>query len=395
MLHEIDPQSLGHRGAAMADAISTCVHCGFCLPACPTYQELESEMDSPRGRIQLMKAALEGELDGAQVQPHVDRCLGCLACVTHCPSGVEYGELITSYRDHARQHHSKADETWTEWLRDRMLAMTLPYAERFRWAAFMGRLARPLAGWLPRPFRPMLELVPGSLPPRQELDSRYPASGKRRGRVALLTGCAQQVLAPDINASAVRVLNRNGIEVVVPPDQGCCGALAWHTGHGDSATRFARELMQAIPDDVDCLITTAAGCGSAIHEYPLLLAGSDVQTAAGRFAERTLDISVYLDRLDLEPVPELSAPKRVAYQDACHLAHAQKIRDQPRRLLGRVPGLEVVDLSDGDTCCGSAGTYNVEQPEIATSLGIRKARNVVQRRGICCRNRQHRMFSPD
>jgi glycolate oxidase iron-sulfur subunit len=372
MLHNIDTDKIGARGPAMAKAVGTCVHCGFCLPACPTYQELESEMDSPRGRILLMKSVLEGDLLVEQAAPHIDRCLGCLACVTHCPSGVEYGDLISSYRDHVRE---TGQQPWS--LRTMLMGMTLPYAARFRWAVRLGNLTKPFIRLVPRSLRPMLELVPADLPPRQALPEVTPAVGRRRGRVALLAGCAQQVLAPDINASAVRVLSRNGIEVVVPRGQGCCGALSWHTGHGDQAIAFAQKLIASIPSDVDCFITTAAGCGSAIHEYPLLTAGTETEPAARELAEKSMDISVYLDRLELEAIPRLSTLKRVAYHDACHLAHAQKVRIEPRRLLSRIPGLEVVDLPDSDTCCGSAGTYNIEQPEIAKKLGLRKARSVV------------------
>lgn len=369
MLHNIDAEVLGPRGEAMAEAVGKCVHCGFCLPACPTYQELESEMDSPRGRILLMKSVLEGNLQVEQAQPHIDRCLGCLACVSHCPSGVEYGELISSYRAHVHDQSRRGRFK----LRDLLVGLTLPYAERFRWAVRLGRLTRPLRRWVPRSLQPMLEMVPDDLPPRSPLASLTPAQGPRKARVALLAGCAQQVLAPDINASAIRVLSKNGVEVVVPDDQGCCGALAWHTGRGPAAMQFARRFIASIPDDVDCLVTTAAGCGSAISEYPLLLAGTDCEQRARELAAKAMDVAVFLEQLDPDPIPALSSPKRVAYHDACHLAHAQGVRSQPRQLLRRVPGLEVVDLPDTDTCCGSAGTYNIEQPEIAHSLGARKA----------------------
>jgi glycolate oxidase iron-sulfur subunit len=375
MLHNIDTQKAGPRGKAMADAVGTCVHCGFCLPACPTYQELESEMDSPRGRILLMKSVLEGDLTVDQAAPHIDRCLGCLACVTHCPSGVQYGDLISSYRDYARtaESNTKAKFDLRHWL----MGMTLPYARRFRLAVTAGRLTKSLHWLTPRSLRPMLDLVPDTLPAAQTIPEVTAAVGRRRGRVALLAGCAQQVLAPDINASAVRVLSANGIEVVVPGDQGCCGALAWHTGQGDVAASFAAKLIDSIPEDVDCLITTAAGCGSAIHEYPLLLANTPLEEPAKRFAKRAIDISVYLDQIGIIPIPQLERPKRVAYHDACHLAHAQRVRSEPRHLLQQIPGLEVVELSDPDTCCGSAGTYNIEQPEIAARLGERKAKCIV------------------
>ncbi len=329
-------------------------------------------MDSPRGRILLMKSVLEGSLDIEQAAPHVDRCLGCLACVTHCPSGVQYGDLISSYRDHVR---TSGKQPWS--LRGALVGLTLPYKDRFRWAVWLGRLTKPFNGFVPKSLQPMLDLVPADLPPAQSIPEITRAVGRRRGRVALLAGCAQQVLAPDINASAVRVLSLNGIEVIVPAGQGCCGALAWHTGRGDQAASFARRLIDSIPDDVDCLVTTAAGCGSAIHEYPLLLAGTTAESKARQLAQRSMDISVYLDRLELLPIPRLSELKRVAYHDACHLAHAQGVRAEPRRLLGRIPGLEIVELSDCDTCCGSAGTYNIEQPEIAKNLGKRKASSVI------------------
>lgn len=373
MLHNIDTEKFGARGKAMAEAVGTCVHCGFCLPACPTYQELESEMESPRGRILLMKSVLEGELESEQAAPHLDRCLGCLACVTHCPSGVEYGDLLSSFRDQQRIEGKRR-----RGLRDWIASVTLPYANRFRWAVRLGRIAKPLNRFAPKSLQPMLDLVPEDLPASQPLPAVTPAVGVQRGRVALLAGCAQQVLAPDINASAVRVLSRNGIEVLVPAGQGCCGALAWHTGNGNEGARFARRLMQTIPDDIDCFVTTAAGCGSAIKEYPLLLAGTEWESKAKEFAAKTLDISVYLSQLELEPIPALEQPKRIAYQDACHLSHAQKVRAQPRQLLRQIPGLELVELSDTETCCGSAGTYNIEQPEIARQLGQRKARAVIE-----------------
>lgn len=359
----------------MAGAVQTCVHCGFCLPACPTYQELGQEMDSPRGRILLMKNVLEGHMDAATAQPHIDRCLGCLACVTHCPSGVAYGDLVSSYRDHVRRA-GKSRATLTNWL----ALKTLPFPARFRAAVVTGRWFRPLHRFMPKALRPMLEMIPAELPARQKLPAVSPAVGERRGRVAMLAGCAQQVLQPDINAATIRVLVRNHIEVVVPPAMGCCGALAWHVGHGDAAMASARQVIDSVPDDVDALIINAAGCGSAIHEYPLLLAGTSYEERARQLAAKAIDISVYLDRLELEPIPRLPAPLKVAYHDACHLAHAQGVRAAPRRLLARVPGLEVVSLADADTCCGSAGTYNIEQPEIARALGERKAAAVLDTR---------------
>ncbi|MCA9194072.1 MAG: 4Fe-4S dicluster domain-containing protein [Planctomycetales bacterium] len=372
MLHQINSEALGPRGKAMAHAVGTCVHCGFCLPACPTYQELESEMDSPRGRILLMKSVLEGEIAPEEAEVHIDRCLGCLACVSHCPSGVPYGDLISSFRAHALTSGQKKRT-----LRDWLLSSTLPYGSRFRIAVRLGQLGRHLSRLMPEAFRPMLELVPREIPAAISIPELSPALGLRRGRVALVAGCAQQVIAPDINAATIRVLNRNGIEVVTPRLQGCCGALDWHTGNSSQAAKFAQDLMSVMPTDVDCVITNAAGCGSAIHEYGLLLAGTKLQAKAEEFASRVLDVSVYLSQLDLEPIPTLNSQMRVAYHDACHLAHAQGVKAEPRHLLAQIPGLEVIDLADSDTCCGSAGTYNIEQPEIARALGRRKAHTIM------------------
>ncbi len=375
MFHRIDTKSLGARGPAIESAVQACVHCGFCLPACPTYQELAQEMDSPRGRILLMKNVLEGELSPEMAQPHIDRCLGCLACVTHCPSGVHYGDLISSYRDKMRAD-GKVKATWTNWL----ALQTLPYPKRFRAAMVSGNLFRPLHRFMPRALRPMLDMIPRELPARETLPVTSTPQGAKRGRVAILAGCAQQVLAPDINAATVRVLTRNHFEVIVPEGQGCCGALAWHVGQGDEAIKSAKRVIDTLPGDVDALIINAAGCGSAIKEYPLLLAGTDYEARARELAAKSVDISVFLQRIELEPIPRLSAPLRLAYHDACHLAHAQGVRSAPRALLGRIPGLEVVSIADADTCCGSAGTYNIEQPEIAASLGKRKANAILDTR---------------
>jgi glycolate oxidase iron-sulfur subunit len=358
----------------MADAISSCVHCGFCLPTCPTYVELGEEMDSPRGRIFLMKEVLEGELELDAALPYIDNCLGCQSCETACPSGVAYGELLTPFRAHAEQLRTREP---LDRLQRTLILRTLPYPRRFRAAALSGRLIRPFARLLPAPLRAMLGLLPDRLPPARRLPSRIAAQGTARARVALLTGCAQQVLDPDINAAAIRVLSRNGVEVIVPERQGCCGALALHTGAAPQAARLARRNLRAFGGSVDAIITTAAGCGSGMKEYPLLLAGTDDEPAARAFAERVVDVSVFLARLGLtDPPPALDRTTRVAYHDACHLAHAQQIRSEPRELLATIDGLELVTPDGGELCCGSAGTYNIERPQIAASLGERKAAHV-------------------
>lgn len=375
MRHSIPVDSLGPQAPSMAEAVASCVHCGFCLPACPTYLALGEEMDSPRGRILLMKGALEGELSQEEVLPHVDRCLGCLACVTACPSGVEYGELLTPFREMTEKGRSRSP---MEELTRTLTNQTLPYPGRFRAAAIMGRLTKVFKPFLPAALRTMLDLLPEKLPPRVALPPISPAQGKRRARVALLSGCVQQVLTPGINRATVDVLTGNGVEVVIPPGQGCCGALSMHTGAADQARALARRNFAAFNlSEVDAVVTNAAGCGSGMHEYPLLFAGEAEEQAARDFAGKVQDVTVFLDALGIEPPPALPAPMTVAYHDACHLAHAQGVTDAPRRLLGAVPNLTLVPIPEGEICCGSAGSYNIEQPEIAAQLGQRKAEAIL------------------
>jgi glycolate oxidase iron-sulfur subunit len=372
MVHELPSDRNGPLGEPMARAISACVHCGFCLAACPTYQELGQEMDSPRGRIVLMKEVLEGRMSFADAEPHVDRCLGCLACEPACPSGVPYRDLISPFRAVAEPHLRRG---FAVRLRRFLAAATLPFPGRFRLAARLGRigLVRRLA---PRALAAMLDLVPREIPPPETWAEVTPARGGRRARVALLAGCAQQVLAPDINTATIAVLAANGVEVVVPRGQGCCGGLAWHTGDLRGARDFARRNLAAFPADVDAILTNAAGCGSALHEYHLVLRGTPDESRAEAFRHRVLDVSVFLARLGLR-TPFRETPLKAAYHDACHLANAQGVRRQPRDLLRAIPGLEVVEIADPHLCCGSAGTYNIDQPEIAASLGEQKARAIV------------------
>ena len=359
----------------MADAIERCVHCGFCLAACPTYQELGQEMDSPRGRIILMKEVLEGTLDWEAAQPHVDRCLGCLACEPACPSGVPYRDLISPFRAVAQEKFKRTTgQKLARWLS----AQTVPYPTRFRIAAMFGKLGKVFAPLVPTALKPMLELLPEKLPPKQIWPEVTPAQGERRARVALLIGCAQQVLDPDINTATIEVLTRNGVEVVVPRAQGCCGGLAWHTGDLSAARNFAKRNLNAFPADVDAVLTNAAGCGSAMHEYHLVLAGTPDATRAEAFRHRVLDVSAFLNKLGLSAKPQGDgSPFKVAYHDACHLANAQGVRREPRELLRAIPGLELLELPNAHLCCGSAGSYNMEQPAIASSLGQQKARAVI------------------
>ncbi len=375
MLHEIPSDQHGPLAKPMTKAIEACVHCGFCLAACPTYKELGQEMDSPRGRIILMKEVLEGKLSWEAAQPHVDRCLGCLACEPACPSGVPYRDLISPFRAVAQ---TKFKRTFGEKLSRWLSAQTVPYPARFRLAATMGKFGKKFAPLLPAVLKPMLELLPAQLPPKQSWPEVSPALGARRARVALLAGCAQQVLDPDINTATIDVLTRNGVEVVVPRAQGCCGGLAWHTGALGAAQDFARRNLAAFPDDVDAILTNAAGCGSAMHEYHLVLAGTPDEERAEKFRHRVMDVSVFLQKLGLRESPLAAGETlKVAYHDACHLANAQNVRREPRGLLRAIPGVELCELADAHLCCGSAGSYNLDQPAIAASLGEQKARAVM------------------
>jgi glycolate oxidase iron-sulfur subunit len=372
--HAIPIDLLGPPGQAMADAVGSCVHCGFCLPTCPTYVELGSETDSPRGRIFLMKEVLEGRLEVELAVPHIDACLGCQACETACPSGVDYGALITPFRAYAEQRRRRGA---MQRLTRAMALRTLPHPRRLRLAARAGRLARPLASVLPRSMGAMVTLLPARLPARLTLPAVHPAEGRRRARVALLAGCAQQVLAPDINGATLRVLARNGIETVIPSDQGCCGALPAHAGDPQLARHLARRNLAAFPTDVDAVVTNAAGCGSGMREYPSLFAGEPDEEPARRLAGQVVDVSAFLASIGLrEPPPALSTPIAIAYQDACHLAHAQGVRRPPRTLLEAIDGVTLVEPAEWELCCGSAGLYNLEQPALAADLGRRKVANV-------------------
>ncbi|MBS1891455.1 MAG: glycolate oxidase subunit GlcF [Actinobacteria bacterium] len=375
MKHEIPTESLGVRGPLMTDPIESCVHCGFCLPTCPTYVTMGEEMDSPRGRIFLMKEVLEGKLEVELAQPYLDNCLGCQACETACPSGVRYGDLITEFRGRSEPERKRPP---AQRLRRELALRTLPDGRRFRAAAKTGAVARKARPLVPKPLRPMVDLLPERLPARRPLPPSFPAEGERRARVALLAGCVQQELDPEIGWAAGRVLARNGVEVIVPAGQGCCGSLAMHAGEAEGARKLARRNLDAFPTDVDAVITTAAGCGSGMREYGALFLGEPEEEAAERLAGRTRDVAEFLAELGLAAAPPaLASPRRIAYHDACHLAHAQKVTAAPRRLLAEIEGVELLQPEEAELCCGSAGIYNVERPEVATELGERKARNLL------------------
>lgn len=377
MWHSIDMQRwrkhIGPQIESMSDAISTCVHCGYCLAVCPTYQVQGEEMDSPRGRIIIMKNVLEGELKLDQARTYLDRCLGCLACTTACPSGVRYGELITPFRAYARM---QADYPAGERLQHRLVKETLPYLGRFRAAAMLSRPAHMIEGLLPESLARMTRMLPDRLPPAHPLPALTPARGTRRARVALLAGCVQQVLAPEINWATLRVLSENGVEVVVPEGQGCCGALLLHTGDHAEARRLAKRNLAAF-SGVDVVLTNAAGCGSGMKEYGFLFEEMKEYDAAVALGDRVQEASQFLAELGLIEPPPLRQPLKVAYHDACHLAHAQGITAEPRSLLKAIPNLTLLEIDDGMTCCGSAGTYNLEQPELAGELGRRKAQHIL------------------
>ncbi len=370
--------------------LRSCVHCGFCTATCPTYVLEGDELDSPRGRIYLIKEMFEqGRAAPADVVTHLDRCLSCLSCMTTCPSGVNYMHLV----DHARAH---IEETYRRPWKDRvmrsLLAAILPYPRRFALALRAAALARPFAGVVKRGIgaprktprlidrlAALLALTPQRLPPALKSPFVSPAQGKKRGRVALLKGCAQQVLDPRINAAAIRLLTRNGIEVVEAPDEGCCGALVHHMGKTPQALDFARANIDAwmkiaANGGLDAILVTASGCGTTLKDYGFML--REDPAYAGKAAEISRlakDICEYVAELDLAPGP--AQDKIVAYHAACSLQHGQKITDQPKRLL-KAAGFKVRDVPEGHICCGSAGTYNIMQPFFADRLRTRKLANI-------------------
>jgi glycolate oxidase iron-sulfur subunit len=374
--------------------IDTCVHCGFCLPSCPTYVLWGEEMDSPRGRIYLMKMGLDGR---TAMTPgfvrHFDTCLGCMACVTACPSGVQYSPLIEATRGQIDRRHPRS---WADRLFRGAIFSIFPYPRRLRialaplalWASIsdrwspVGGSSQRHEGGSDRPLtsrvRAMLALAPRvtwkSLIARVPV--RTPAIGVRRMSVGLLTGCVQRLVFPNVNAATVNVLSAEGCDVLAPRDQGCCGALALHAGRLDEAKCFARKTIATFERAaVDVIAVNAAGCGSSMKEYGNLLADDPGWSGRARaFAARVRDVNELVAALGPPVAPRHPIAQRVAYQDACHLAHAQGVRQQPRDLLRSIPGLEVLPLAEADICCGSAGIYNLVEPGTAQQLGDRKIR---------------------
>ena len=374
-----------------------CVHCGFCLPACPTYQLWGEEMDSPRGRIHLISQILDGATGTTAAAAHLDRCLGCMACVPACPSGVRYDVLIGAARSWAEEPPAGAalplpPRSRRERAARAMIFATFPYPRRLRplmapLRASQGlRLDRLLARTrLADRLSPELAAAlrvapapggraPAGLGPGRRLPGRIPARGTRRAVVGMLTGCVQQVFFPEVNAATARVLATEGCDVVIPAGQGCCGALSMHGGRRAEAAGFARRLIAEFEGaGVDAIIVNAAGCGSAMKEYGELLAGDGGWAPrAAALGGKVRDFTEFLAELGSAAVRH-PLPVSAAYHDACHLGHAQQITAQPRALLRAIPGLRLAEVPDGATCCGSAGIYNLVQPDAARELGERKA----------------------
>ena len=371
--------------AASEKILRTCVHCGFCTATCPTYLLLGDELDSPRGRIYQIKDMLEGGKPASpQVVKHVDRCLSCLSCMTTCPSGVHYMHLV----DHARAY---IEDTYRRPLDDRLLrgllARILPYPNRFRLAmlaALVGRPLKPLLALLPRignRLAAMLDLAPAAPPNRSAGDRAgvFPAEGARRARVALLRGCAQSVLAPGYNEAAIRLLTRHGVEVV-QAREGCCGAIVHHMGREKEGKAFARRAIDAWLEEhargaLDAILVTASGCGTTIKDYGFMF--RDEPAYAGKAAmvsSLARDVTEYVLALDLPP-PARESDLVVAYHSACSMQHGQQLRTEPKTALKKA-GFLVKDVPEGHICCGSAGTYNILQPEIAARLRERKVANI-------------------
>ena len=391
MKTEFSLTQLADPDIAEADKIlRACVHCGFCTATCPTYVLLGDELDSPRGRIYLIKEMLEkDQAPTAEVVKHVDRCLSCLACMTTCPSGVNYMHLVDQARVRIEQRYRRP---LAERLLRRVLAFVLPDPQRFRVSMVLARLARPFAVFLPTPrpsatpgliqrIKAMLELAPNRLPSPGPLPgSVFAALGRKRGRVALLQGCAQQVLAPRINQAAISLLTRHGIEVVLVRDEQCCGALTHHLGNDQDALARARANVaawrkEASGEGLDAILVTTSGCGTVIKDYGYLLREDAAFAAdAAKMSALAKDITEYVAGLGLEPTARQDNIV-VAYHSACSLQHGQKITGLPKELLSK-NGFVVKDVPESHLCCGSAGTYNILQPELAGRLRDRKVANI-------------------
>lgn len=373
-----------------------CVHCGLCTASCPTYLQTGNENDSPRGRIYLMRAVTDGRLELTDtVKGHLDLCLDCRSCETACPSGVQYGRLIEPFRVemHEQETKSQPGKPSQDWFHRWILYGLFPYPERLRWALAPAKLMQVLhldrlaEKWglmklLPERLRRMQRLLPPLKAREPRLPEFLPAIGPRRAKVALFTGCVADAMFHHVNWATARVLQANGCDVVIPRQQACCGAIHYHSGAGDPALELARTNAKAFDDPaLDAVIVNVAGCGSMLKDYGHVaheLAANDEATAAAlnKFAGKVKDVAEFL--MALGPVPPKGEIRmKATYHDACHLCHAQKIREQPRDLLSLVPGLELVPLAESDICCGAAGSYNLTQGDMADQLAARKLRNIL------------------
>ena len=383
------PESLQDKAMATSEKIlRSCVHCGFCTATCPTYLLLGDELDSPRGRIYLIKDMFENNRPASrEVVQHVDRCLSCLSCMTTCPSGVHYMHLV----DHARAHIEKTyQRDWADRLMRFLLASVLPYPHRFRQALQLAAFARPFAalfGMLPKVgarLAAMLELAPASLPDQPAPVPLPPVAGEKRGRVAVLQGCAQPALNPAINAAAMRLLSRMGVEIVDIKDQGCCGALVHHMGREAQAHAQAKTVIDAFTAEIDnggldAIVVTASGCGTTLKDYGFMFRNDPAYAEkAQKIASLAKDVTEVVKQFGLPPTSD-TPDLVVAYHSACSMQHGQQLRDEPKSLLKQA-GFVVRDVPEGHICCGSAGTYNLLQPEIAGRLRERKVGNILKMR---------------
>ncbi len=380
MQTHFSPAQLADPKLAEANKIlRACVHCGFCTATCPTYQVLGDELDSPRGRIYLIKEMLEsGRPADARTVKHIDRCLSCLACMTTCPSGVHYMHLIDQARAYVEATYRRP---WHDRALRRVLAWVIPHPTRFRLALLAAKIGRPFAALIPDArLRAMLAMAPKTIPPvsRNDDPQTFPAHGETRMRVALMTGCAQKALNTDINDATIRLLRRLGCEVVVPRGMGCCGALTHHMGregeaHGSARANVAAFMAEKVAGGLDAIVINTSGCGTTVKDYGHMLGGEEAATVAGL----AVDVSELLVKIGL---PEGAAKGlRVAYHAACSLQHGQQVKTAPKDLLKRV-GFEVVEPVDSHLCCGSAGTYNLLQPEISAQLKARKVETLEAKR---------------
>ncbi len=364
------------------EILRTCVHCGFCTATCPTYQVLGDELDSPRGRIYLIKDMLENQrTPDVKTVKHIDRCLSCLACMTTCPSGVHYMHLVDHARAYIEKHY---DRPWSDRALRWLLARILPYPGRFRLALFGAKLARPFRGLVPDArLRAMLDMAPKHIPPvsRNDDPQSFHPTGPRRKRVALMTGCAQKALNTDINDATIRLLRRFGCEVVVAEGAGCCGALTHHMGREDESHATAAKNIRAWCAEMDgqgldAIVINTSGCGTTVKDYGHMFRNDPLAEDAARVSSLAMDISELLMQLDL---PEGTDKElTVAYHAACSLQHGQQIKTHPKTLLKRA-GFKIVEPADPHLCCGSAGTYNLMQPEISAELKARKVKTLEAR----------------